>query len=72
MLSLRLYLWQHRKTINDKFVFQVSVRELHNSMVSPQDKGGLKESRDADNNIIIRDPFLSNIIPPLIKHMTSR
>ena len=36
-------------------LLQVSVRELHNSMVSPLEEGGLKEASDKDNNIIISD-----------------
>ena len=37
------------------FLLQVSVRELHNSFVNDPDDGGIKEARDADNNIIISD-----------------
>ena len=51
-------------------LLQISVQELHNSMVSPPDEGGPKEARDEDNNIIIRDPTLQNIIPPQLKNMT--
>ena len=36
-----------------KLLLQVSVWELHNSMVSTSEEGGLKEERDAYNNIII-------------------
>ena len=38
-----------------KLLLQVSVREIHNIMVGPQEEGRLKESIDADNNIIISD-----------------
>ena len=38
-----------------KFILQVLVIELHNSMVSPQEEGGLKEERDEDNYIISSD-----------------
>ena len=55
-----------------KFLFKVSVQEIHNIMVSPPEEGGLKESRDKDNNIIISDSTLINIIPPQIKNMTSQ
>ena len=41
-----------------KFLLQVSVRELHNSLVSEPLDGGLKWTRDADNNIIISDSTL--------------
>ena len=50
-----------------KFLFQVSVRELHNSLVSDPDDGGLKEERDADNNIIISDSTLCSLFPPQLK-----
>ena len=36
-----------------KLLLNVSIRELHNSTVSPLEEGGLKEALDADNNIII-------------------
>ena len=38
-----------------KWLLRVSVRELLNSLVSDPVDGGLKEARDADNNIIISD-----------------
>ena len=38
-----------------KHLLQVSVQKLHNSLVSDPVDGGLKESIDADNNIIISD-----------------
>ena len=55
-----------------KFLLQVSVRELHNSMVSPSEEGGLKEARDADNTIIISDSTLIKILPPQLNKMTYR
>ena len=54
-LHLCLYLWQLQKTINSKKILQVSVQELHNSMVSPLEGGRLKEARDKENDIIISD-----------------
>ena len=47
-----------------KLLLQVSIREVHNSMVSPPEEGGLKESMDEDNNIIIIDSTLLNILSP--------
>ena len=52
-------------------LLQFFVRELHNSMVSPPEEGGLKEARDEENNIIISDSTLQNIISPQLKNMTS-
>ena len=37
-----------------KLLLQVSVRELHNSLVSDPNDGGLKDARDEDGEIIIR------------------
>ena len=36
-------------------LLQVSVRELHNGMVSSPEEGGLKGAREKDNDIIISD-----------------
>ena len=40
----------------------MSVREIHNSLVSDPNDDGLKYARDKENNIIIRD---STIVEPL-------
>ena len=52
-------------------LLQVSVRELHNSMVIPPEEGGLKEERDEYKNIIISYSTLHNILPPQRNNMTS-
>ena len=46
-----------------KFLLQVSVRELHNILVSDPNDGGLKDSRDEDGNIIISDSTLRSLVP---------
>ena len=38
-------------------------------MASPLEKGGLKEERYAENNIIISDLIIHNIQPPQLKKM---
>ena len=38
-----------------KLLLQVSVRELHNILVSDPNDGGLKDARDEDGKIIISD-----------------
>ena len=38
-----------------KCLLQVSVRELHNSLVSDPNDGGIKDARDEDGKIIISD-----------------
>ena len=47
-----------------KLLLHVSVRELHNSLVSDPVDGGLKEARDTENNIIISDSTLRSLLPP--------
>ena len=39
-------------------------------MVSPPEEGGIKETRYADNNIIISDSTLRNIISPQLNNMS--
>ena len=46
------------------FLLQVSVRELHNSLVSDPNDGGLKDARDEDGKIIISDSTLLSLLPP--------
>ena len=55
-----------------KLLLQVSVREIHNSLVIEPVDGGLKEARDAENNIIISDSTLCSLLPPQIKKISSR
>ena len=50
-----------------KLLLQVSVSELHNRIVSDPVDGGLKEARDAENNIIISDYKLRSLFPPQLK-----
>ena len=47
-----------------KLLLQVSVRELHNSLVSDPNDGGLKDARDEDGKIIISDSILRSLLPP--------
>ena len=45
-----------------KLLLKVSVRELHDNLVSDTYNGGLKEARDAENNIIISDFTLRSLL----------
>ena len=54
-----------------KLSLQVSVKEPHNSLVSDPNYGGLKDARDEDDNIIIRDFTLRSMLPPQLKQMSS-
>ena len=47
-----------------KLLLQVSVRELHNNLISAIKYGGPKEARDEDDNIIISDSTLCSLLPP--------
>ena len=47
-----------------KLLLQVSVRELHNNLVSATKDGEIKEARDEDDNIIISDSILRSLLPP--------
>ena len=44
------------------FLLQVSVKEIHNRLVSDTDDDGLKEAIDAENNIIISDSTLHKVM----------
>ena len=46
-----------------KFLLQVFVREIHNSLVRDPNDGNLKEARDEENNIIILDSTLRSLFP---------
>ena len=55
-----------------KFLLWVSVRELHNSLVSDPNDGGIKDARDEDDNIIISDSTLRSLFPPQLKQISAR
>ena len=55
-----------------KLFLQVPVRELHNSMASPPEEGGIKEKRDAANNITIINYTLRSTLPTQIKKMSAQ
>ena len=47
-----------------KVLLQMSVRELHNILVSDTNDGGIKYARYEDDNIIIRYSTLRSLLPP--------
>ena len=55
-----------------KSLLQVSVREVHNSLVSDPNDGGLKDARDEYGKIIISDSTLRSLLPPQLKQMFAR
>ena len=50
----------------------MSVRELHNILVSDPKNGGLRDSRDEDGKFIISDSTLRSLLPPQLKTMSAR
>ena len=52
-----------------KLLLQVSVRELHNSLVSDPNYGVIKYSRDEDGKIIISDSTVRALLPAQLKQM---
>ena len=55
-----------------KLLLQVSVRELHNSLVSDPKDGGIKYARDEYGKIIISDSTLCSILQPQLKQISAR
>ena len=55
-----------------KLLPQVSVRELHNSLVSDPNDGGIKDDRDGDDNVIISHYILRSLLLPQLKKMSER
>ena len=55
-----------------KCLLQVSVRELHNRLVSDPNDGGIKYAKDEDDNIIISDSTLCSLLLPQLKQMSAR
>ena len=54
-----------------KLLLRVYVRELHNSLVSDPNYGGLKDARDENGKIIISDSTLSLLLPPKLNQMSA-
>ena len=63
---------QTEPTLVPKLLLQVSVIELHNSLVSDPNDGGLKDARDEDDKIIISNSTLRSLLPPQLKQMSAR
>ena len=64
--------YQTEPQLFPKFLLQVSVRELHNSLVIDPNDGGLKDTRDKYGKIIISDSTLSSLLPTQLKQMSAR
>ena len=70
-LKVMLYA-QTEPQLVPKLLLQVSVIELHNSLVSDPNDGVLKYSRDEDGKIIISDSTFRSLLPPQLKQMSAR
>ena len=69
---LKVVLYDHTEPqLVPKLLIQVSVRELHNSLVSDPNGGGLKDARDEDGKIIITDSTLHSLLTPHLKQMST-
>ena len=55
-----------------ELLFQLFVRELHNSLVSDSHDGSLKDARYEDDNIIIINSTLRSLLQPQLKQMSAR
>ena len=55
-----------------KLLLQVSVREIHNSLASDPNDGGIKDDQDEDGKIIISYSTLRSLLPPQLKQMSAR
>ena len=55
-----------------KLLLQVSVRELHNILVSDPNDSVLNDARDEDGKIIISDFIFCSLLPPQLKQMSAR
>ena len=55
-----------------KLLLQVSVRELHNRIVSDTNDGGIKDARDEYGKVIISDSTLRSMLSPQLKQMSAR
>ena len=51
------------------FFLRLSVRELHNSLVSDPNNGGQKDARDKGGMTIISDSTLRVLLPPQLKQV---
>ena len=61
--TLRSLLPPQLNQLVPKLLLQVSVRELHNSLVGDPNDGGLKDDRDENGKIIISDYTLRLLLP---------
>ena len=67
---LKVNIYSHTEPqLVTKLLLQVSVQEIFNSLVSVPVDDGLKEARDAENNIIISDSILRSLLTSQLKNV---
>ena len=67
-----MFYYQTEPELFSKLLLQVSLRELHNSLVIDSNYGGIKDVRDEHENIIISDSTFRSLLPPQIKQISAR
>ena len=55
--------------LSPKLLLQVYALEIQNSLVSDTEDCGLKEVREAENDIIISNSTLRSLLPPQLKNV---
>ena len=55
-----------------KCLLRVSVQEVRNKIISETVDGGVKDARDAENDVIISDSTLRSFLPPQYYKIPSR
>ena len=64
--------YQTESQLVTKLIPKISIRELHNSLVSDPNDGGIKYALDEDYNIIISDYKLRSLLPPQLKQISAQ
>ena len=66
-----VFYYQTEPQIVPELLLHVSVRELNNSLLSYPNDGGLKDSRDENDNISISDSTFRSLLPPQLKQISA-
>ena len=70
---LKIIFYDHTEPqLITKNLFQVSVKEPHNSLVSYPNYSGLKDARYEENNIIIGDSTFFSLLPHQLKQISEQ
>jgi len=61
-----------KKEPKPKLLLMVPVRELHNDLAQPEERGGFKYAYDERGKLLISDTMLRSLLPKELKRMTER